>query len=546
MTEERTLQDQVHILFDGENAPDEVLRGLLRATVEQALHLPSLCTLRIQDDDLSLVDSEAVNIGRTLVVEMSSGRELVRVFEGEIVGLELEPTAAGTLTLVVRGYDRSHRLHRGRRTQSYQQVTDSDLATRIAREVGLTPDVEATSEVYEYVLQHNRTAYEFLRERAERIGFAFWVSDGQLHFRRPAARPPEPILLEWGRTLQYFHPVLSVAQQVDEVIVRGWDPQQKRAIVGRATRGRAAPEIGEERSGSELARQAFGSAGVVVVDRPVRTQGEADALAQALCDQLSAGFVRAEGRCTGNPEVRPGALVEIRNLGQRFSGKYYVTQAMHAIGARGTYQTDFIVAGNQAQTLLDLLRRETERPFWLGPALVTDNRDPAGMGRVKVQIPWLGDQVESTWARVAVPMAGKERGFYFLPEVGDEVLVGFEHGDVNHPYVLGALWNGKEAPPEAGSTVGTGGQVVKRLIRTRAGHTILLDDSEGGGGITIEDSAGNRIRLDTGRNALSIEVLQDVTIQAQGRLGIQAMGGIDIEASGGPVNVKGIVINLNS
>lgn len=546
MAEERTLQDQVHILIEGENAPEALLQGLMRVTVEQGLHLPGLCTLRVQDDELSLVDSATVNIGRSLTVEMGTGNTLRRVFEGEIVGLELEPTAVGTLTLVVRAYDRSHRLHRGRRTQSYQQVTDSDLATRIAREAGLDPDVESTSEVYSYILQDNRTPYEFLRERAERIGFAFWVSEGKLHFRRPAARPPEPIPLEWGRTLRQFHPVLTTGQQVDEVIVRGWDPQEKRAIVGRATRGRAAPEIGEQRSGSELAREAFGSASVLVVDRPVSTQGEADALAQALCDRLSAGFVRAEGRCAGEPRLCPGALVEIRNVGQRFSGKYYVTRAIHSIGQRGMYETEFSVTGHQAETLFDLLRPAPERPFWIGPALVTDNQDPSGMGRVKVQIPWLGDQVESTWARLAVPMAGSERGLFFLPEVGDEVLVAFEHGDVNHPYVLGALWNGREGPPNASSAVNSAGQVVQRVIRTRAGHTILLDDTDGGGGITIEDRAGNKVHLDTGRNTLRIEVMQDVAIEAQGKVAIKAMMGIDLEASAGPVNVKGIMVNLNS
>ncbi|MGC8874381.1 MAG: VgrG-related protein [Chloroflexia bacterium] len=546
MTEERTLQDQVHILIDGESAPDLLLQGLMRVAVEQGLHLPSLCTLRVQDDDLSLVDSATLDVGRSLVVQMGSGRELRRAFEGEITGLELEPTPAGTLTLVVRAYDRSHRLHRGRKTQSYQQMTDSDLATRIAREAGLDPDVESTSEVYEYVLQDNRTPYEFLRERAERIGFAFWVSEGKLHFRRPAARPPEPIPLEWGHTLHQFHPVLSACRQVDEVLVRGWDPLQKRPIVGRATRGRAAPELGEQRTGSELARQAFGSASVLVVDRPVSTQGEADTLAQALADQLSAEFVRAEARCAGDARLCPGALVEIRNVGQRFSGKYYVTRAVHSFGQRGVYQTELTVAGNQTQTLFDLLQPPAGRSLWIGPALVTDNRDPAGMGRIKVQIPWLGDQVESTWARPAVPMAGSERGIFFLPEVGDEVLVTFEHGDVNHPYVLGALWNGREEPPNAASAVNRAGQVVQRVIRTRAGHTILLDDTDGGGGITIEDRSGNKIYLDTARNTLRIEVLQDVTIEAQGKVAIKALTGIDLEASGGQVNVKGIIVNLNS
>src|SRR6185295_11928909 len=107
--------------------------------------------------------------------------------------------------------------------------------------------------------------------------------------------------------------------------------------------------------------------------------------------------------------------------------------------------------------------------------VVTNNQDPDGMGRVKVKFPWLSDQDESHWARVAAPMAGKERGFYFLPEVEDEVLVAFEHGDARFPYVLGALWNGKEGPPAKNDD----GKNNIRVIKSRSGHIIRLTDEDG-------------------------------------------------------------------
>ena len=108
--------------------------------------------------------------------------------------------------------------------------------------------------------------------------------------------------------------------------------------------------------------------------------------------------------------------------------------------------------------------------------LVTNNQDPEGMGRVKVTFPWLSSDDESNWARVAAPMAGNNRGTYFLPEVGDEVLVAFDHGDVRLPYVLGALWNGQDAPPRDNSD----GKNTERVIRSRAGHELVFnDDSQG-------------------------------------------------------------------
>ena len=107
--------------------------------------------------------------------------------------------------------------------------------------------------------------------------------------------------------------------------------------------------------------------------------------------------------------------------------------------------------------------------------IVTNNKDPEGLGRVKVKLPWMADELESNWARVVTPMAGAQRGIYFLPEVDDEVLVAFEHGSAEHPYVLGALWNGKDKPPESNSD----GKNNTRTIRSRSGHVIRLTDTAG-------------------------------------------------------------------
>src|ERR1043166_3093643 len=133
--------------------------------------------------------------------------------------------------------------------------------------------------------------------------------------------------------------------------------------------------------------------------------------------------------------------------------------------------------------------------------VVTNNQDPEGMGRVKVKFPWLSDEDESNWARVAAPMAGKERGFYFLPEVDDEVLVAFKQGDVRFPYVVGSLWNGKDAPPAKNDD----GKNDVRVIKSRSGHVVRLTDADGKEMIEIVDkSERNRIRVDTRKNTKPI------------------------------------------
>jgi uncharacterized protein involved in type VI secretion and phage assembly len=189
--------------------------------------------------------------------------------------------------------------------------------------------------------------------------------------------------------------------------------------------------------------------------------------------------------------------------------------------------------------------------------IVTNNKDPDDSHRVKVRFPWLDADNESHWARVASPMAGNDRGLYFLPEVDDEVLVAFEHGCVEFPYVVGSLWNGKDKAPESNSD----GMNRHRTIKSRSGHVIRLNDESGSETIEIIDkSANNRIVISTSDNTITIQAQSDVLIQSSsGKLKLNAVGiemsstagvkidaaaNIDITASG-MVNVKGSMVKLN-
>lgn len=204
--------------------------------------------------------------------------------------------------------------------------------------------------------------------------------------------------------------------------------------------------------------------------------------------------------------------------------------------------------------------RETDRVHGVVIGVVTNNQDPDGLGRVKLRLPWLSKEDESHWARVISPMAGNDRGLYMLPEVDDEVLVAFEHGCVELPYVLGSLWNGKDKPPGANGD----GKNNLRILKSRSGHVVRLDDTDGGEKIEIVDAKGKQsIVLDTAASTLTITADQDVVIESKsgqlklsGKKGVEitapdgkgkleAGQNLDIKSSGGQVNVKGTVINLN-
>ena len=212
--------------------------------------------------------------------------------------------------------------------------------------------------------------------------------------------------------------------------------------------------------------------------------------------------------------------------------------------------------------LLDLLGPgdggEAARVQGVVTGVVTNNQDPDGMGRVKVRFPWLSASDESWWARLAVPMAAADAGTYFLPDVDDEVLVAFEHGDVRFPYVLGGLWHGGSpgaAPPEDNSD----GKNARKTIRSKSGLTITLDDSHGAERILISDKAGKTtIVLDAAATELTLDADSDVTVTAGGKLvlkgqdvEIQSQAGIKLDAQAnldltatGQTTVKGASVSL--
>ena len=195
--------------------------------------------------------------------------------------------------------------------------------------------------------------------------------------------------------------------------------------------------------------------------------------------------------------------------------------------------------------------------------IVTNNQDPEKVGRVKVKFPWLEDGDESYWARVATLMAGNDRGTFFLPEVEDEVLVAFDHGDINHPYVIGTLWNGVDTPPETNENgknnirkikSRSGHEIIfddndeemkeKIEIRTNAGHVIVLDDSAGGEKIEIKDKTGNNsIVIDSVQNAITISSQMKLSIKAQ-MIEIEAESMMTIK-SGANLTIQGAIVQIN-
>ncbi len=559
MPQPSTLASQVIIKVDGAEVQPQVMARLAGLTVDQHSHLPYMFTLRFVDSDLNLLDHGPFDLtkGVEIQAQTEEGKPFTLI-HGEITALEPEFAEGMVAELVVRGFDRLHRLYRVTRSKAYLNVKDSDLASEIARSAGLNAKVDTTSMVYDHVFQHNQSDLAFLSQRAWRIGYECFVEDGTLYFRKPSTSAG-PVNLHWGDNLLSFHPRMTLSEQVDEVVVKGWDVEKQQPIVGRAQSGSLYAGLQEPKDGAAWA-QNFGNGRLVLVDLPVASQAEADALASARLDEISGAFVEAEGVALRRPDIRAGQAVTIKALGERFSGTYLVTSATHVYTPEGL-RTRFRVSGARTGLLANQIEQERGVDRWPGVVLglVTNTDDPLHWGRVKLKFPWLSDEAESAWARVMGAGAGSEAGQYNLPDVGDEVLVAFEHGDFSRPFVLGGVWNGQaDIPPEAAKAK-TGEAPLIRTWRSRKGHHITFyDQSDGkveivsvdGRSITLDDkkktitlkTSGVEVTIED--NQLSIESQGQVNIKAASNLKIEANGNLDIQASGN-VTIKGSLINLN-
>ncbi|MFJ7327100.1 VgrG-related protein [Streptomyces cyaneofuscatus] len=557
--------------FGGTPLPAKFVNTLVEGYVDDSRTLPDLFLLRFRDPDRVLLEQAGLKIGTEarLLARAGGGTAPTPLLEGVVTALEVELDETGTFT-VVRGLDESHRLFRGRRVASYQNMTLADICGQVAQRAGLKPGpVDIAGPVLEHIAQPNVTDWEFVRGLAEEAGAQVYVREGQLHITRPAeagsAPDPsaraerDPLVLELGSNLLRCRAGISAAEQVSEVEVRGWDVQAKQPLVGRAPAGTSSTlELGV--TAAEVSAP-FGEARFVVTDAAYGTQAQVDQAAKALAERIAGSFAELEAVIRGNPEVRAGSAVALNAVGAPFEGRYTVTTSRHVFDAVRGYETWITVSGQQERSLFGLTNSGTggsgSRCTGLVSGTVTDTQDPEGSGRVKVRFPWLSDEYASDWARTA-QSGGTGGGEAFIPEVGDEVLVGFEQGHLDRPYVLAGLYNGQDRPGggaagasgEAGGDLvdPTSGAVNRRAFASRSGNQLeLLDAANGPQGVRLRTGDGKlTIDLDRKGGAIVIDSDGSVTIEAKEQVSIRAAGGVALDAGRGTLELAGDSVMLTS
>jgi hypothetical protein len=540
------------VLVNGMPLPPQMEARLLRVVVDNDLHLPGMFELTFLDLDGATLPTTRLSIGSTVTVSgADSAGQTLPLIVGEVTGIEglLQGVTART---IVRGYTGAHRLQRARRSRSFVNVTDADVARRVATEAGLSVGlVVATSTTHSYLAQVNQTDWEFVTARAAEIGFETGVANGQFYFRpatdnRASAGgdamgavrgavadvmdSATSVTVRFPDNLLSFRPRVTAGNLTPDVEVRVWDPMTRQAMAQTAS-----TPSGSAQSANSLGRQ-FSSGGLVsriggalnstvdsastgsvtgvvdglrgaessvteglsqatgglvgspvgylgpppsptahvMVDRPVASDQtmatSGPMVASALGTDFGSTFAEAEGEAKGNAAIQPGGRVMVDGVPSTFAGSWQISRARHVFDeSEYGYRVVFSAHGRQDRTMLGLTSKSSRRSTGRGVldgvvcGVVSDCADPLGKGRARVTLPWLAPDFETDWAPNVQFCSGQRSGAMFMPEIGDEVLIAFEFGDVRRPYLLGGMMNNytqwsvaKSGPIVAGGLAGLG------------------------------------------------------------------------------------------
>ncbi len=529
-----------NIAFAGQPLPSTWQSALLEVRVERRLNLTGRVSLRFVDPGYTLVQSGLVSLGTVVAVDDPDHGQ-VALIEAEVTGVDVDQRPGEQPELVVVAHDRSHRMGRAAQARTFLQMSSSDVVSSIAGASGLSPAVDSSHPVFDYLLQVD-SDLGLLNELARRSGFDWWVEGRTLHFGRPRRSPTVSLTL--GSDLQSFS-VRTSGQRPDTVVVDGWDRDAQDVVTGQAS----SPTEGllpDSRLARLVAhpRDAFGEARFTTSAVGATSQAEADVLSQAILDRQAAAAVEATGMLAGDGRIQPGGAVTVSDAGP-LNGTYPVTAVEHVYRPGRGFRTRFASGDHQPAGLVDALGGAGPASASVAPHTgltvghVTNINDPEHRGRVKVRFPGLSTEEESAWARIAVLGGGKDRGHVFIPEVNDEVLVAFEGSDTRTPVVVGGLYGSKSTIPTPDITDGL---VQKRAITSRLGHTVaLLDDASSTATQAIElVLAGGNSRLHLGKDKL------DATVPAGTPVSVSAGSSSFKIADDGAITVQATSITIKA
>jgi Rhs element Vgr protein len=535
--------------------------GLVSVQVRRAVGKVPSARLVISDGDMPrqrwpVADGATFKPGSRIQLSAGYGPHESIVFEGLIVGMAVRIAGTNLSHLVVDCRDAAVRLTTGRRNAIYTDQSDSEVLRKLAGDHGLKMHADDTGPPHRELVQYYCSDWDFLVARAEVNGLLVIADDGRLSALAPAVDDAPVLAVAWGQDLMEFNAEIDARTQFSRVSTAGWDPAQQALAEGDDAEPEALNAQGNL-DGEQLAA-ALGAA------QSLRLQTAAPLAAEDLsrwgrAQQLKAGLARVRGRMRfqGSALARPGRLISVKGVGARFDGDVFVGAVEHQISdGDWTTTVDFgldpgwfcerpDVAAPQAAG-----RLPGATGLQIGIVMQVEG-DPAGEQRVQLQLPVLAAERPALWARLLQFHASDGFGAFFVPEVGDEVLVGFLDGDPSCPVILGSLYSSRRQPPYPLAPENNTKAVVTRCksrlefdekdsvitLTTPALNRLVLSDKDKS--VLLQDQNGNRILLDPA--GITLESPKDITLKAQGKVVVDAVGAVTV-TSKADVSARGLNI----
>jgi Rhs element Vgr protein len=509
--------------------------------------------------------------GKEIEIKAGYRSDEQSIYKGTVVKHSIKVRKGGSV-LIIECKDKAAKMTVAHKSKYFRDVKDSDLIEELIDAHGLQKDVATTTLEHKQVVQYNATDWDMMMCRAEANGLLSFVKDGKVTLAKPDFSSAPALTIQYGATVHDLDAEIDARFQYKSVKGITWNHSDQELNDSTQAADPGVPDAGN------LTADAL--AGVLGEDFILHHSGKLeDPEMQAWLDAalMKHRLAKVRGRVAidGTAAVEPGKLIQLNGVGERFEGKLYVTGVRHVV-EKGNWET-VLQFGVDPEWFSQTFNLQQPLAGSLVPAIqglqvgvVTKlEGDPEGEERIQVRIPVIHKEDDGVWCRLATLDAGKERGTWFRPEIGDEVVAGFLDNDPRHAVVLGMLHSSKNTSPEPPSDDNhkKGYQSREKMklvfddekkivtIETPGGNKVIISEDEKK--IHLEDQNGNKLTMDS--NGVKIESIKDIVLKAATGLKAEAVnvdlkgsGGAKVAGSGGTelslsgtANLKGPMVNIN-
>ncbi len=543
------------IYSEGSKLKDSI--KIVSVEVDKAINLIPVARITMLDGDMPnknfpVSDTNDFEPGNTIKIAAGYKDDEKTIFEGVVVKHNLKITGDNYSRLYIECRDQAMAMAIGRKNANYIDSKDSAIFTKLVGNYsGLSVSTDDTNTEHGEIVQYYCSDWDFLISRAEVNGFVVIVDDSDVSVKAPDVAGNPALKVTYGQDLMEFHAEIDARNQYSKVSGVSWDPSQLKVVEQVA----AIETLNDQGNFKAADLAKVSKLTELKLQTPVKM--ETSALKDwAKSQQIKAGLAKVTGRMKfqGSAKVKVGTTIELLGVGDRFSGNVFVSGVKHTI-EEGDWLTevDFGLSPAWFAEKRDIVAPPASgllpgvEGLHIGIVAQLDE-DPEGLNRIKVNVPVLQAEAAGVWARLSNFYASNGFGEFFVPEIDDEVILGYLNNDPSHPVILGSLYSSQHSPPYPLTADNFIKAIVTKsklkvefddenkviTIVTPGENKIIISDKDKS--ILVEDQTNNKIELSP--SGIKIESPKDIAISADGKITLDAKGEIsmtskaDIKASG--------------